>query len=102
MSGEQTTDPVLNTRLHRPGVDRDHVQRTHLLKMRGQRGQTPLTLVSAPADCVKTMLISRWRESGKPDPLKKVYFGEQHVHACSTFDPFTSGVTMYWREGKRI
>ncbi len=101
MSGEQTTDPVLNIRLHRPGVDRDHVQRRHLVNMRGQGGQTPLTLISTPAGCPKTMLISRWRESGKPDPLKKVDFGEQHVHACSTFDAFTSGVTMSWKEGKR-
>ena len=100
MSGEQTTDPVLNTKLHRPRVDRDHYQRTHLLKMLGQRGQKPLTLISAPASYDKTTLISSWRKSGKPNPLKNVYFDEQRVHTRNSFEAFMAGVTMTWREGK--
>ena len=100
MSGEQTTDSVLITKLNRSRVDRSHVQRTHLLKMLGQRGQKPLTPVSAPAGYDKTTLISSWLESGKPNPLKNVYFGEQHVHTSNSFDAFTAGVRMTWREGK--
>jgi len=101
MSGEQTTDSVLITKLHRSRVDGDHVQRTHLLKILGQRGQKPLTLVSVPAGYSKTTLISSWRESGKPSPLKDVYFGEQLVHTRNPFDAFTAGVRTIWREGKR-
>ena len=29
------------------------------------------------------------RESGKPNPLKNVYFGEQHMHTRNSFDAFT-------------
>ena len=40
------------------------------------------------------------RESGKPNPLKNVYFGEEHVQTRNYLDAFTAGVTMTWREGK--
>ncbi len=33
------------------------------------------------------------RESGKPNPLKNVYFGEQHMHTRNSFDAFTIGVS---------
>jgi len=31
------------------------------------------------------------RDSGKPNPLKNVYFGEQHMHTQNSFDAFTVG-----------
>jgi hypothetical protein len=31
------------------------------------------------------------RESGKPNPLKNVYFGEQHLHTANSPDAFSFG-----------
>ncbi len=41
------------------------------------------------------------REAGKPNPLKNVYFGEQHMHTSSSFDAFTIGVTATWDDAYR-
>ncbi len=38
------------------------------------------------------------RESGKPNPLKNVYFGEQHMHTQNSFDAWTVGVRGTWAE----
>jgi len=35
-------------------------------------------------------------EAGKPNPLKNVYFGEEHMHTSSSFDAFTLGVNQTW------
>jgi hypothetical protein len=35
-------------------------------------------------------------ESKKPNPLKNVYFGEEHLHTRNSFDAFTLGVNMTW------
>ena len=32
----------------------------------------------------------------KPNPLKNVYFGEEHLHTRNSFDAFTAGVTGTW------
>ncbi len=57
------TAPLLNTKLHRPPIDRIHVHRPHLLERLGQCRHRPLTLVSAPAGYGKTTLISSWLEA---------------------------------------
>jgi len=36
------------------------------------------------------------RSSGKANPLKNVYFGEEHMHTSSSFDAFTAGVSASW------
>lgn len=36
------------------------------------------------------------RSSGKKNPLKNVYFGEEHLHTRNSFDAFTAGVTGTW------
>jgi len=36
------------------------------------------------------------RDSGKPNPLKNVYFGEEHMHTRNSFDAFTIGVNQTW------
>ncbi|MBW2543837.1 MAG: DUF3604 domain-containing protein [Deltaproteobacteria bacterium] len=41
------------------------------------------------------------RESGKPNPLKNVYFGEEHMHTRNSFDAFTIGVNMTWDDAYR-
>jgi hypothetical protein len=42
------------------------------------------------------------RASGKPNPLKNVYFGEQHMHTRNSFDAFTIGVTQTWEQAYRF
>jgi len=42
------------------------------------------------------------REAGKPNPLKNVYFGEQHMHTRNSFDAFTIGVTQTWEQAYRF
>jgi len=42
------------------------------------------------------------RSSGKPNPLKNVYFGEQHMHTRNSFDAFTLGVTQTWEQAYRF
>ena len=41
------------------------------------------------------------REPGKPNPLKNVYFGEEHMHTRNSFDAFTIGVNMTWDDAYR-
>ncbi len=36
------------------------------------------------------------RDSKKPNPLKNVYFGEEHMHTRNSFDAFTIGVNQTW------
>lgn len=36
------------------------------------------------------------RVEGKANPLKNVYFGEQHLHTRNSFDAFTVGVSATW------
>jgi len=55
--------PFINTKLHRPPVDRNHVYRPHLLAQLDKHHDRPLTLVSAPAGYGKSALISSWLET---------------------------------------
>ena len=41
------------------------------------------------------------RSSKGPNPLKNVYFGEQHMHTRNSFDAFTIGVRQTWEEAYR-
>jgi len=56
------SDPIINTKLHRPPVDRNHVYRPHLITQLNNHHGKPLTLVSAPAGYGKSALISSWLE----------------------------------------
>ena len=38
------------------------------------------------------------RSTGKANPLKNVYFGEQHLHTQNSFDAYTVGVRGTWAE----
>ena len=42
------------------------------------------------------------REKVGPNPLKNVYFGEQHMHTANSFDAFTVGVNASWEEAYRL
>ena len=39
--------------------------------------------------------------NAKPNPLKDVYFGEEHMHTRNSFDAFTIGVNMTWDDAYR-
>ncbi len=41
------------------------------------------------------------RSSGGPNPLKNVYFGEQHMHTRNSFDAFTLNVRTTWEDAYR-
>jgi LuxR family maltose regulon positive regulatory protein len=55
--------PVLRTKLHRPPVTPDLGQRTRLIERLDREQHRPLTLISAPAEYGKTMLVSLWLEA---------------------------------------
>ena len=38
------------------------------------------------------------RDGGGPNPLKNVYFGEQHLHTTNSPDAFVVGVRQSWEE----
>jgi len=42
------------------------------------------------------------KPSKKPNPLKNVYFGEQHMHTRNSFDAFTIGVSATWDDAYRF
>jgi LuxR family maltose regulon positive regulatory protein len=63
MADEQTTLPLIRTKLHRPPVTKDHLHRERLLDRLEKNRQRPLTLVSAPAGYGKSTLLSCWLES---------------------------------------
>ena len=42
------------------------------------------------------------RNNDGPNPLKNVYFGEQHMHTQNSFDAFTVGVTATWEDAYRF
>lgn len=42
------------------------------------------------------------RSAGKKNPLKNVYFGEEHMHTRNSFDAFTAGVTQTWEDAYRF
>jgi hypothetical protein len=42
------------------------------------------------------------RGSATPNPLKNVYFGEQHMHTRNSFDAFTAGVAQTWEQAYRF
>jgi len=41
------------------------------------------------------------RDSKNPNPLKNVYFGEQHMHTQNSFDALTIGVRTTWEQAYR-
>ena len=54
---------LIYSKLNRPKLVENHIDRPHLIAKLDHRLQRPLTLVSAPAGYGKTMLVSNWLEA---------------------------------------
>ena len=50
-----------------------------------------VTLLIAPGAILAQSAGEPGRDSGKPNPLKNVYFGEQHLHTANSPDAFAMG-----------
>jgi LuxR family transcriptional regulator, maltose regulon positive regulatory protein len=57
---EESSDPLLATKLHLPRLPVQHVSRPRLLALLEQGVRGLLTLVSAPAGSGKTTLLAEW------------------------------------------
>jgi Protein of unknown function (DUF3604) len=60
-----------------------------------------IAMVALPSLAQDRSIGEPGRESGKPNPLKNLYFGEQHMHTRNSFDAFTIGVRQTWEEAFR-
>lgn len=60
---------LLRTKFFLPPTSLNHVKRPRLVAKLSQSLHVPLTILSAPAGCGKTTLISEWKES-LPDPAR--------------------------------
>ena len=60
LQNQEYSDPLIQTKLHRPVQVTDPIQRLRLTSWLNQRREKPLTLVSAPAGYGKSTLISEW------------------------------------------
>jgi LuxR family maltose regulon positive regulatory protein len=63
MADVSTPISLIQTKLHRPPIYGAHVRRQRLLDQLGQRHKRPMTLISAPAGCGKTVAASSWLET---------------------------------------
>ena len=57
-----------------------------------------LVLLLAPAAANAQSVGEPGRGESGPNPLKNVYFGEEHLHTRNSFDAFTIGVNQTWDE----
>jgi LuxR family maltose regulon positive regulatory protein len=61
-NGTGAFNPILRTKLHRPQLSADVVNRDRLIKRIDSACDLPLTLVSAPAGYGKSVLVAQWIE----------------------------------------
>ena len=61
-SSDRSFNPILQTKLHRPQLSADLVNRDPLIEMMNRARERPLTLVSAPAGYGKSVLVAQWCE----------------------------------------
>ncbi|MGB5294622.1 MAG: DUF3604 domain-containing protein, partial [Thermoanaerobaculia bacterium] len=57
-----------------------------------------LSLVISASPLVAQSTGEPGRDSGKPNPLKNVYFGEQHIHTRNSPDAFAMGTRGTWED----
>ncbi len=73
MAANSTIIPLIRTKLHRPPVPFDYVQRTRLLERLNERLYRPLTLVSTPAGYGKSTTNSRQQAADLLSRLNDFY-----------------------------
>jgi hypothetical protein len=56
------------------------------------------SVAAAPGVLAQESIGEPGRKSDQKNPLKNVYFGEQHLHTRNSFDAFTVGVGQTWDE----
>ncbi|WP_455222785.1 LuxR C-terminal-related transcriptional regulator [Kaarinaea lacus] len=61
-NGPIAFNPILQTKLHRPQLTADLVNRNSLIEVMNRVRELPLTLVSAPAGYGKSVLVAQWCE----------------------------------------
>ena len=61
-SGTATFDPILRTKLYRPQLTVELIDRERLIPTMNRALEVPLTLVSAPAGYGKSVLVAQWAE----------------------------------------
>ena len=61
-SNGRSFNPILQTKLHRPQLPPDLVNRDRLIEVMNRAQEVPLTLVSAPAGYGKSVLAAQWCE----------------------------------------
>ena len=54
--------------------------------------------VEIPKKGAEGVLLAAGGGSGKPNPLKNIYFGEQHMHTQNSYDAYAMGVRQTWAE----
>ena len=59
------------------------------------------TMLMLPIALVAQSLGEPGRENDGPNPLKNIYFGEQHMHTKNSFDAFTIG-SGTWAQDSRL
>ena len=75
-----------------------------IMKPLAKQHRTLLTLAVSAAIALPTSMAQAssagepGREAGKKNPLKNVYFGEQHLHTTNSPDAFVLGVRQSWDE----
>ncbi len=67
--------------------------------MKTKRNMIIMVLAIAVVCC---FAIDQVNAKPKPNPLKNVYFGEQHMHTRNSFDAFTIGVSQTWEDAYRF
>ena len=60
--GTAPRDLILRTKLHRPQLTAELIDRDRLISMMNRAREVPLTLVSAPAGYGKSVLVAQWAE----------------------------------------
>ncbi len=84
---------LLHTKLHRPRLPHDLLQRTRLIERLSHEIDTPLTLVCAPAGFGKTTLVCSWLE-GSASGRKKLV---SRPSAWLSLDANDSDLTLFLR-----
>jgi hypothetical protein len=101
MADEQTTIPLIHTKLNRPPVTKGHLHRERLLDWLEKNRQHPLSLVSASAGYGKSTLLSCWLDllhldhietnlSHEPPEPHLWNFGNQGVALRNVAPPLTN------------